>query len=129
MEFEWDGEKAARNLTKHHMKKDNKSSDDNDLRPEYELKQLVAIRKVPEDAFVVGQTFLSAEKNHSLADRMSAPRPFSDSFLKGGVRGKYTERYRAGTNLALLAPEVRAAFPTDDAVNAALRTLMQNQAI
>jgi hypothetical protein len=48
--------------------------------------------------------------------------------LKGGVRGKYAERYRAGTNLALLAPEVRAAFPTDDAVNEALRTLMQNQA-
>ncbi len=49
------------------------------------------------------------------------------SKLKGGVRGKYLERYRTGTNLALLAPEVRAAFPTDDAVNNALRTLMLNQ--
>jgi hypothetical protein len=45
--------------------------------------------------------------------------------LKGGVRGKYLERYRAGTNLALLAPDVRAAFPTDEAVNEALRSLMQ----
>ncbi len=44
--------------------------------------------------------------------------------LKGGVRGKYLERYRAGTNLALLAPDVRAAFPTDEAVNQALRSLM-----
>lgn len=44
--------------------------------------------------------------------------------LKGAVRGKYFERYRAGTNLALLAPEVRAAFPTDQAVNEALRSLM-----
>jgi hypothetical protein len=34
-----------------------------------------------------------------------------------GVRGKYFERYQAGTNLALLAPDVRAAFPTDEAVN------------
>lgn len=49
------------------------------------------------------------------------------SQLKGGVRGKYLDRYRAGTNLALLAPEVRAAFPTDDAVNRALRSLMQAQ--
>jgi hypothetical protein len=49
------------------------------------------------------------------------------SQLKGGVRGKYLERYRAGTNLALLAPDVRAAFPTDEAVNQALRSLMQSQ--
>ena len=37
--------------------------------------------------------------------------------LKGGVRGKHLKQYRHGTNLALLAPEVRAAFPTDEAVN------------
>jgi hypothetical protein len=47
--------------------------------------------------------------------------------LKGAVRGKYLERYRAGTNLALLAPDVRAAFPTDEAVNQALRSLIQGQ--
>jgi hypothetical protein len=47
------------------------------------------------------------------------------SLLKGGVRGKYLERYRAGTNLALLAPDVRTVFPTDEAVNAALRSLMK----
>jgi hypothetical protein len=41
------------------------------------------------------------------------------------VRGKHLERYRAGTNLALLTPDVRAAFPTDEAVNQALRSLMQ----
>jgi hypothetical protein len=45
--------------------------------------------------------------------------------LKGGVRGKYLEQYRKGTNLALLAPDVRAAFPTDESVNQALRSLMQ----
>jgi hypothetical protein len=47
--------------------------------------------------------------------------------LRRGVRGKYLERYCAGTNLALLAPDVRAAFPTDEAVNQALRALMQSQ--
>ena len=45
--------------------------------------------------------------------------------LKGGVRGKYLEQYRRGTNLALLAPDVRAAFPTDESVNEALRSMMQ----
>jgi hypothetical protein len=49
------------------------------------------------------------------------------SQLRGGVRGKYLHRYRAGTNLALLAPDVRAAFPTDEAVNQALRSFMQAQ--
>ena len=44
--------------------------------------------------------------------------------LKGGIRGKYLERYRKGTNLAKLAPDVRAAFPNDDSVNEALRSLM-----
>ena len=43
------------------------------------------------------------------------------------MRGKYLDRDRAGTNLALLAPDVRAAFPTDEDVNRALRTLMQGQ--
>jgi hypothetical protein len=51
---------------------------------------------------------------------------YSPEELTGGVRGKYFERYRRGTNLALLAPDVRAAFPTDDSVNAALRSLMQD---
>lgn len=42
-----------------------------------------------------------------------------------GVRGKYFERYQTGTNLALLAPDVRAAFPTDESVNDALRLLLK----
>ena len=48
------------------------------------------------------------------------------SKLQGGVRGKYLQRYRAGTNLALLAPDIRAAFPTDESVNQALRSLIQS---
>lgn len=43
--------------------------------------------------------------------------------LKHGVRGKYVERYRAGTNLVLLAPDVAKAFPNEAAVNEALRAL------
>ena len=49
---------------------------------------------------------------------------YAPSELKGAVRGKHLDVYRQGTNLALLAPDVRAAFPTDDSVNEALRSLM-----
>jgi hypothetical protein len=45
--------------------------------------------------------------------------------VTSGIRGKYLERYREGTNLAKLAPDVRAAFPSDEAVNEALRSLME----
>lgn len=44
--------------------------------------------------------------------------------MKGGVRGKHLKRYRAGTNLVLLDPEVAEAFPSDAAVNAALRAVL-----
>ena len=49
---------------------------------------------------------------------------YDASVLRDGVRGKNLNRYRAGTNLVLLAPDVRAAFPTDESVNQALRSLM-----
>jgi hypothetical protein len=47
------------------------------------------------------------------------------TLLKGGVRGKYAERYRKGANLVLLAPDVAKAFPTEEAVNEALRLVMR----
>ncbi len=47
------------------------------------------------------------------------------SLLKGGVRGKYAKRYRAGTNLVLLEPEVAKAFPNEKAVNDALKLVMK----
>ena len=68
------------------MKKKRKSEMDDELRPEYDLHEL----------------------------------------LKGGVRGKYAERYRAGTNLVLLAPDVAKAFENNaEAVNKALRLVIQ----
>lgn len=43
------------------------------------------------------------------------------SLLKGGVRGKYRE----GTNLVLLEPDIAKAFPNEKAVNDALRLVMK----
>jgi hypothetical protein len=45
--------------------------------------------------------------------------------MQGGVRGKYVQRYRSGTNLVLLDPDIAKAFPTDASVNEALRLLLQ----
>ncbi len=50
---------------------------------------------------------------------------YDETLLKDGVRGKYVARYRQGTNLVLLAPDVAAVFPTEQSVNDALRLLMK----
>jgi len=47
------------------------------------------------------------------------------TLLKDAVRGKYAARYREGTNLVLLDPEVAAAFPSAEAVNDALRLVIK----
>ena len=41
-----------------------------------------------------------------------------------GVRGKYAQRYAEGTNVVVLAPDVAEFFPNSEAVNAALRALV-----
>jgi hypothetical protein len=47
------------------------------------------------------------------------------SQLQGRVRGKYAQRYQAGTNLVRLEPDVARAFPDPKAVNEALRLLIK----
>ncbi len=44
--------------------------------------------------------------------------------MKGGVRGKYAAKLKAASNLVLLEPEIAAAFPSDEAVNEALRGVL-----
>ena len=45
--------------------------------------------------------------------------------FRGGVRGKYVTRYREGTNVVLLEPDVAARFPDAESVNRALRALAE----
>ena len=66
---------------------------------------------------------MQMENNHELEDEMLPEYDFRK--MKGGVRGKYVERYRTGTNVVLLDPDVAQAFPTSDSVNEALRLLIQ----
>jgi hypothetical protein len=44
--------------------------------------------------------------------------------MKGGVRGKYVARLRKGSNIVVLEPEIAAAFPSEAAVNEALRGVL-----
>ena len=59
-----------------------------------------------------------------MEDELRAEYDFSE-LLKGGVRGKYVERYQASANVVLLAPDVAKVFPTESAVNEALRLVMR----
>jgi hypothetical protein len=45
----------------------------------------------------------------------------SEYDLRGGVRGKYFERYQEGTNLVLLDPDVARVFRDSATVNETLR--------
>jgi hypothetical protein len=68
-----------------HMKKKSKREKADDLRSEYDLREL----------------------------------------LKDGVQGKYADRFREGTNIVLHDRDVAKAFPSDKAVNEALRLVIQ----
>ena len=60
-----------------------------------------------------------AQRQATLGDKFNAA-PAS----KGGVRGKYLRRAREGTNIVLIEPEVTDAFPTERAVNEALKGVL-----
>ena len=44
--------------------------------------------------------------------------------LRGGIRGKYFQRYRQGTNIVLLEPDIAEAFHDSETVNLALRQFL-----
>ncbi len=53
-------------------------------------------------------------------DTMRAEYDFS-----GAVRAKYAARYRQGTNIIVLDPDVAKVFGTSESVNRALRALLE----
>jgi len=66
---------------------------------------------------------MKKEIENEMEDELRPEYDFSQ--IQKGVRGKYVERYRTGTNLVLLDPDIAQAFPNDEAVNDALRLLIQ----
>ena len=59
---------------------------------------------------------MSKEPDEKSVNEMRPEYDFS-----AGERGKYARRFQEGTNVVVLEPDVAAAFPTSEAVNAALR--------
>jgi len=49
--------------------------------------------------------------------------------IKSGERGKYAARYREGTNVVLIEPELHRLFPDAESVNKALRKYAQEHQI
>lgn len=47
--------------------------------------------------------------------------------LGEGVRGKYHERYREGSNVVVIDPDLTKEFPNAKAVNDALRELLESR--
>jgi hypothetical protein len=62
------------------------------------------------------------KKASHLNDDMRAEYDFAS--MRGGVRGKYVEKLRHESNIVVLDPDVAQAFPTGEAVNAALRGML-----
>jgi len=78
----------------------------------------------------LGKLHVASENNMKKATRKRKPasalrQEYDLSSLKGGVRGKYFERYQSGTNLVLLSPDVARHFPNEQSVNSALRELIR----
>ncbi len=46
---------------------------------------------------------------------------YPEDLIKSGIRGKYSKRFREGTNIVLIDPDLCRLFPDSDAVNSALR--------
>lgn len=44
-----------------------------------------------------------------------------------GVKGKYAERYKEGTNVVLIDPDIAKEFPNAEAVNDALRHYLRDK--
>jgi hypothetical protein len=63
----------------------------------------------------------------SKIDEQGDPEMRNEYDFSKGVRGKYAERFRAGSNVVVLDPDVAAEFPTPESVNKALRVYLKRR--
>jgi hypothetical protein len=59
--------------------------------------------------------------------RASDPDMREEYDISAGVRGKYASRFREGSNVVVLDPEVAAEFTSSEAVNKALRVILKTR--
>ncbi len=60
-------------------------------------------------------------------DKDTLREEYPDEIIKSGVRGKYAKRYREGTNLVLIDPDLHKVFPDSESVNRALRDYLSKK--
>jgi hypothetical protein len=65
------------------------------------------------------------KKTEKRKQRDELRREYNLPKLRGRIRGKYAARYKAGTNIVLLSPDVAEHFPDERSVNSALRRLIR----
>ena len=146
MEFEWDRRKAKYNLRKHGVSFEEASTVFDDLLadfyedPDHSVHEKRFLHQFEGDCFM-SPSLIEIRASESLVrDCLQSKKrkfmkkkrdEFSDEMrpeydvrkLKFVGRGIYAERYRSGTNIVLLDPDIRAAFPDDESVNEALRVI------
>jgi uncharacterized DUF497 family protein len=154
MKFDWDPKKAATNLRKHKVffheaatifrdvlsvtMPDPDHSHDEERSITIELSNqrrllIVAHTERGDRIRIISARELTrsereANEEEKIDEMQDELRPEYDlrELLKSGVWGKYAKRYRAGTNLVLLAPDVAKVFSNDEeAVNEALRMVIR----
>jgi hypothetical protein len=65
------------------------------------------------------------KKNRKVSESSDDMR--ADYDFSRGVRGKYVQRFREGTNIVVLEPDVAAEFKDSAAVNDALRKVLKSR--
>lgn len=149
MEFEWDRRKAKYNLRKHGVSFEEASTVFDDVLADFfedpdhsvhekrfltigtsvrgRLLYVAFADRNPRIRIIVRGCLQSKKrkfmkkKTDEFSDELRPEYDFRK--LKFVGRGIYAERYRSGTNIVLLDPDVRAAFPDDESVNEALRVI------
>src|SRR5262249_15012793 len=144
--FEWDTNKAKRNLAKHGVSFEESSTifgDQHSLTipdPGHKLKSALS-RLALHIALSCWLSFTSSEatiyvssvrewradENENLMKkaREKNGEMLAEYDFSKGVRGKYARRYARGSNVVLLDPDVAKLFPNADAVNSSLRSLAE----
>ena len=143
--FEWDDQKAAGNLSKHGVSFDEAVSvfGDGQVLPFSDPITVNSKIEVEPTEFPTSHGFWwSSTQNGETAYESSAPErqhgmkkastkmvdqdipELKRDELGKGVRGKYLKQFMQGSNVVVLRPEIQKAFPTSEAVNKALASML-----
>ena len=52
---------------------------------------------------------------------------YPTELIRSGIRGKYAKRFKEGSNVVIIDPDLSDAFPNSKAVNEALRDYLASQ--